>query len=97
MSGATVRAITFTDEHSGQSFTPSHPGVFCGFAFFHDEFDSSTEFEFFSFRDIRKRLDSHAMAVIEKAVPGWYGRESADEPFSWEPLDLDDDDAEVDS
>lgn len=88
MRGDPILAISFTDRYRGAVFRTSQPGVFSGFAFYHGGFDSSSTLEFFDFKDIQGRLDSHAWKVLESAVPGWHERDSADEPFHWDPLEL---------
>lgn len=88
MQGHTILAISFTDQYLGATFRTSQPGVFSGFAFYHGSFDSSSTLEFFDFKDIVCHLDSYAREVLEMAVPGWHERDSPDEPFHWEPLEL---------
>lgn len=89
--GAPILGIMFNDACEDEKFDGAHPGLYCGFAFFHRLEEPPSSLDFVDF-DRLKHIDAHVEEVIEKAIPGLYTRESELAPFTWKELDLSEDD-----
>ena len=89
--GAVILGIMFNDECNGETFDGSEPGLYCGFACLHTLDEPPSALNVYDF-DRLKHIDAHVEDVIEKAIPGLYTRESELAPFTWEELDLSEDD-----
>lgn len=85
--GEPIFVITYNNEYNGETFERSHPGTYCGFAFFHRLDEPPSSLQFYDF-DSLKRIDAHVEDVIENAIPGLYTRDSNLAPFTWEDLDF---------
>ncbi|MCL4195846.1 MAG: hypothetical protein KJZ69_00010 [Phycisphaerales bacterium] len=91
--GEPILAITYNDKYNGETFDGAHPGLYCGFAFFH-RLEPPISLDFYDC-DRLKHIDAHVEEVIRKPIPGLYTRESELAPFTWEEFDFGEDDDAV--